>query len=84
MDNARDEPLIVQLWLELHERPGWDRVRVVFVSSAVTVSDGVDVWEAGRPIKDFQKNFFFFSHKVLYFLFYPLVLFFISLTNGIN
>lgn len=37
MDNAKDEPLIVQLWLDLEKRFGWDRVRVVFSSSTVTV-----------------------------------------------
>lgn len=36
MDNARDEPLMVQLWLDLEKRFGWDRVGVVFASSSVT------------------------------------------------
>lgn len=38
VDNARDEPLIVQLWLDLEKRFGWDRVGVMFASSTVTVS----------------------------------------------
>lgn len=45
MDNARDEPLIFQLWLYLEKRFGWDRVRVAFAASTVTVSLNVTLYE---------------------------------------
>lgn len=51
MDNARDEPLIVQLWLDLEKRFGWDRVGVIFASSTVRVSPHSTLSE--RPKKDF-------------------------------
>lgn len=57
VDNARDEPLIVQLWLDLEKRFGWDRVGVIFASSTVTVSLDVTLCERLKGQKRFLKYF---------------------------
>lgn len=43
MDNAKDEPLIVQLWLNLEKRFGRDRGRDRLAFSAFTVSVDVNL-----------------------------------------
>lgn len=71
VDNARDEPLIVQLWLDLEKRFGWDRVGVIFASSTVTVSLDVTLCERLKGQKKILK--ILFSHRVCissFFLFY--------------
>lgn len=79
MDNARDEPLIVQLWLDLEKCFGWDRVGVVFASSTVTVSLDVTLCERLKGQKRFLK---YFSHGLYSFLVPFYVLF--PLKNSLN
>lgn len=74
MDNARDEPLIVQLWLDLEKRFGWDRVRVVYAPSTVTVSLDVTLCEKIKcerfSLNTLQSQglyFFFFSYAIFGF-----------------
>lgn len=65
MDNARDEPLIVQLWLDLEKRFGWDRVGVIFASSTVVVSLDVTLCER---LKGHKKKIKYFSVTGFVFL----------------
>lgn len=73
MDNARDEPLIVQLWLYLEKCFGWDCVRVVFASSTVTVSLNVTLYGLVECPKNILK--ILVSHSISSFFSF---LFFIS------
>lgn len=77
MDNARDEPLIVQLWLDLEKRFGWDRVGVIFAFSIVTVSLDVTLWE--RFLKKRPKRFLTGFVLLLIFFFIRF-----SLKNSLN
>lgn len=56
MDNAGDEPLIVQLWLDLEKRFGGNRVGVVFAFSTVTVSLDGTLCERLKRSKIFLKT----------------------------
>lgn len=62
MDDANDEPLIVQLWLDLEKRVGWYRVRDIYSFGTFTVSVDVNL---SIKLKG-QKRFFkiLSSHRV--------------------
>lgn len=67
MDNARDEPLIVQLWFGLEKHFGWDRVRVVFASStAAAPPDGALSDRLSDYLNVLQKRRFYFFFYVIF------------------
>lgn len=62
MDNANDEPLIVQLWLDLEKRFGWYRVRDIYSFGTFTVSVDVNLSIKLKGQKEFLK--ILSSHRV--------------------
>lgn len=67
MDNARDEPRIVQLWFGLEKHFGWDRVRVVFASStAAAPPDGALSDRLSDYLNVLQKRRFYFFFYVIF------------------